>query len=152
MSEDEPVEGFVRRKRIRAGHRGSVTRIIGQLQTTLALESADTRKLKQLKQSLIEKSGILAKLDEDLSETVEDEQLEAEIEQADQIREEISLAVINIEESLAAIAAPTEEHSRRRRAEVSPSPPLEEDRLAALRSPMSTVDTLRTTTAPTRTG
>lgn len=55
VSDDEeqsPVERIVRKKRVRAGHRSSVTRIIGQLQD--ALESADVRKLKQLKQSLVE--------------------------------------------------------------------------------------------------
>ena len=39
--------------RMRAGHRGSVTRILGQLGD--ALTGSDTRKLKQLKLSLKEK-------------------------------------------------------------------------------------------------
>ena len=77
--EDErsSVEGITRKKRVRAGHRSSVTRIIGQLQN--ALNSDDARKLKQLKRSLNEKSSVLAKLDEELIDTTEEEQLETEI-------------------------------------------------------------------------
>ena len=58
MSDDRqrsPVEGSVRRNKLRAGHWRLVTRIIGS-----ALKSADVRKLKQLIQFLVEKSGILA--------------------------------------------------------------------------------------------
>ena len=103
--EQSLVEGFVRKK-VRASHRSSVTRIVGQLDNTL--KSADMRKLKQLKHSLAKKSSILARLNEEMIEATEEEQLEAEIEQADLIREKISLAVISIEETLEAIKASNE--------------------------------------------
>ena len=110
MSEDEtrpqPAELDVRKKRVRAGHRSSVTRIIGQLKN--ALESGDTRKLRQIKQSLTEKSSILAALDRDIIEVTGVEQIESEVEQSDLIQEEISLALISIEETLEAITAPTD--------------------------------------------
>ena len=97
--EDEwsPVKVITRKKRVRAGHRSSVARIIGQLQNVL--NSANTLKLKQLKQSLNEKSSVLAKLDEELIDGTEEEQLEAKIEQVDLVREDVSLAIITIEEN-----------------------------------------------------
>lgn len=80
MSEDgERAEALARRKRVRAGHRGSVTRILNQLSET---GSADVSELKQMKQSLLEKSDILAKLDGELIEVVDEDHLEMEIEQA----------------------------------------------------------------------
>ena len=83
-----------------------MTQIISQLKNVL--ESGDTRQLRQIKQSLTEKSSILATLDRDMIEVTEDKQLESEIEQSDLIKEEISLALISIEETLEAITAPTE--------------------------------------------
>ena len=97
------------------GHRSSVTRIISQLKN--ALESGDRRKLRQIKQSLTEKSSILATLDREMIEVTEDKQLESEIEQSDLIQEEISLALISIEETLEAITAPTEGPHRQRHTE-----------------------------------
>ncbi len=74
-----------------------VTRLTSQIAD--AVTSAGARKLKQLKGSLTKKRVTLAGLDDELLETV-DEELEAEIEQADRIQEDITLAVINIEEAL----------------------------------------------------
>ena len=135
MAEEEG-DSLARKKRVRAAHRGSVTRIIGQVEE--ALESADARRLKQLRQSLTDKSAILSKLDDELIEIVEEEQLESEVEQADLVREKISLAVIGIEEALEALAMPsrsTRRGTRRNptrgdsshRAEISPSGSSEEE-------------------------
>ena len=48
-------------------------------------------RLKQLRQTLSEKLDTLAALDAQLLEVTEEEQLEAEIEQADGLREKITL-------------------------------------------------------------
>lgn len=56
--------------------------------------------MKQLKQSLTDKLQVLSKLDEELIDLVRDEQLEQEVEQADLIRERISLAIISLDDRL----------------------------------------------------
>ena len=123
MTEEERfrMEGFERKKRVRAAHCGSVTRIISQLKD--ALNSADASKLKQLKQSLINKSNnVLGRLDDELIEGVDEEQLETEVEQADLITEKINLAIISIEEALEGLVIQgTRRSTRRHRAEASPS-------------------------------
>ena len=54
------------------------------------------------------KSDIPAKLDKEVIEVTEEEELEAEIEQANLIRERISPMVINIEQTLEVVhTAPT---------------------------------------------
>ena len=53
MSEEQRAEEAARKKRIRAAHRGSVTRLTAQLENVL--DSADARKMKQLRQSLTDK-------------------------------------------------------------------------------------------------
>ena len=92
---------LARKKRVRAAHRGSVTGIISQVEEAIA--SADACRLKQLRQSLSDKSSVLSKLDDELIELVEEEELEAEVEQADLIGKKISLTVINIEDTLRAL-------------------------------------------------
>ena len=99
-----------RKKRVRGAHRASVTRLISQLEE--AMESDDARRLKQLKQSLTDKTSVLAKLDDELIGLVEEEQLEAEVEQADLIRERIGLAIISIEDALEGLVAKTRETGR----------------------------------------
>lgn len=94
MASEEAGEATARRKEVRAAHRGLVTRLLGQLDE--ALELADVRRLKQLKQSLIDKLDILLKLDDELIQSVEEEQLDAEVEQADLIKEKVSFAVISM--------------------------------------------------------
>jgi len=74
MAEEEKRRLLARKKRVRAAHRGSVTRIIGQVEEAIA--SADTCRLKQLRQSLSDKSSVLSKLDDELIELVEEEELE----------------------------------------------------------------------------
>jgi hypothetical protein len=76
--------------------------------------------LKQLKHSLIEKSEILNKLDSELIEKTL-QLLEMEIEQADLVKKEISLAVINIDQALEAKAVPTRSSTRRVQWEASSS-------------------------------
>ncbi len=110
MEDDEASEIMARKKRVRAAHRGSVTKMIGRLND--ALGSSDVCRLKQLKQSLTDKLSVLSKLDDELIELVGEEQLEAEVEQADLIREDISLAVISIDDALNALVAPTRRTKR----------------------------------------
>ncbi len=99
----------IRTKRIRAAHRGAVTRLINQLEDSLT-----SAQLKQLKQSLLGKLDILSKLDGELLLHVEEEQLENEIEHADRVREKAELAIIHIEEELTKLARPIKSKRRSR--------------------------------------
>ena len=83
---------------LRAAHRRTVTRLVNQLDE--ALHSTDVGRLKNLKQTLSKKMTILSALDEGILAEVEEDQVEAEIEQADLIREEAELAIIGIDEAL----------------------------------------------------
>ena len=65
-----------------------------------ALAAANTGRLKQLKQSLSTKMKILAKMEDELLQLVEEEQLETEIEESDLFREKAELAIIAIDEAL----------------------------------------------------
>ena len=98
----------------RAGHRGTVTRVIGQLDD--ALEKKEAPKLRLLRRTLVDKSALLVRYDEDILNLVTDEEkVEEEIGRADIIQEEISLSVIRIDEALEALTrGGTHRHSRSR--------------------------------------
>ena len=68
MVDNEADDVTVQKRRVRAKNSGSVTRLIGQLDK--AVGSADTCRLKQLKQSLIAKLSIISRLDNELIELV----------------------------------------------------------------------------------
>ena len=89
MGDDEAGDVTAQKRRVRAAHWGSVTRLIGQFDE--ALGSADARRLKKLKQSFTGKLSILSRLDNELIELVEEEQLETEMEQAHLIEERLAL-------------------------------------------------------------
>ena len=118
--------GLTRKRRVRAAHRGSVTRLTDKLDEILI--SGDARRLRQLKQSLTDKQQVLSKLDDELIELVNDEHLEEEVEAADLIRERIGLAIISLDnalESLSTWRTPREAASPSR----SPLASVEERRL-----------------------
>ena len=82
----------------RAGHRGTVTRVIGQLDDVLEKEAP---KLRLLRRTLVDKSALLVRYNEDILNLVTDEEkVEEEIGRADIIQEKISLSVIRIDEAL----------------------------------------------------
>ncbi len=110
--EEEQFGATIRTKRIRAAHRGAVTRLINQLED--ALTSADVGRLKQLKQSLSGKLDTLSKLDEELLLRIEEDQLENEIEQADIVREKAELAIIHIDEEITKLTRPIKSKRRTR--------------------------------------
>ena len=106
------AEALVKRKRIRAGHRASATRIISEVEKTPSAEVPDNVKLALLKLTLNEKLETLRKLDDDIVDLTEDETaLEEEISLADSFKECIYAAVINIDRVTIAppfVAAPRE--------------------------------------------
>ena len=84
----ETAEGLSRKKKVRAAHRASVTRMIGQARETLEeSEGYEIAKLTQKKDALAAKAELLRKLDEEIVKVVNEDELESEIERADEIRE-----------------------------------------------------------------
>ena len=138
-------EGTLSRKRkVRAAHRASVTKMIAQAQELLQAEDGvEPRRLKQKREALAAKAGLLDKLDAEILEVVDENELEEEIDGADTVRERIDLAIIELDSALHASADEPErrrEHTRippaRHEArspqatptpEHSPDPPLSDD-------------------------
>ena len=86
------------RKKVRAGHKGSVKRILAEVRDMLESPQENSSKLSQQLQTLKEKREILTKLDADaLNDLVE------EITQADIYREGIDLAMVDIRDALSGI-------------------------------------------------
>lgn len=94
------AELLAKKRRIRGGHRVSASRMIQQVNETIAtrgVDSADNKRLLQLKFNLEEKLSTLKQLDEQILEMVEEEGVADEIEQADNFKERIYAAIIDIE-------------------------------------------------------
>ena len=90
------ADGLARKKRIRAGHRGSATRILNQLDTLVAAEETDLARLAQLRLSLEEKLETLKLLDSEILDLTEDD-LEEEIQQADTFKDGIYSAMVKMD-------------------------------------------------------
>ena len=96
-------EALARTKKVRAGHRSSATRLMNQLEGEYEIEDGPTLdRLKQCKVSLNEKLDKLRELDEQILALVKDENIESEIEQADQFKERIQQAVFRVEHKISA--------------------------------------------------
>ena len=93
----EPAEALSKKKRIRAGHRASATRILNRIEAVLADPPADLDNLAQLKLSLQEKLETLKLLDSEIVEVTHEDDLEYEIERADSYKEGVYRALINID-------------------------------------------------------
>ena len=82
------AEDLARKKRIRAGHKASATRMLNQIDGILADSTPDVSKLSQLKLSVQEKLETLKLLDGEILELVGDD-LVTEIKTADSFKEGI---------------------------------------------------------------
>lgn len=91
------AESLAKKKRIRAGHRASATRILNQIEGLLADTALDTSRLLPLKLSLSEKLETLKVLDGEVQDLVDEGGLVADIEQADSFKEDIYAAIVKID-------------------------------------------------------
>ena len=82
MSTKEWAALRTKRENVRRAHRASATRSINQIDN--AIESRDSQRLRQLKQSLANKLTVLARLDDEVIELTGEDELEYEVEQADE--------------------------------------------------------------------
>ena len=80
---------LVKQKKIRAGHRASTTRILGQIDPCLAAVPFEASKVTQCKRSLESKLQALTTVDHEILDLTEDDGVEAEIVQADEVKESI---------------------------------------------------------------
>ena len=91
----------MRKRKVRAGHKGSITRIIPQVHEMLDSEEKDETKLTQQLQTLKEKRKTLSKIDLEILDLLTDEQeIVNEITQANAFRESADLTVIQIQSAL----------------------------------------------------
>ena len=100
------TEELARKKRLRAGHRASTTRILGQVQPSIADDPLDVPKITQLKRSLEDKLVSLSGLDERILELTPEDAIETEIVQADEIKERIYVALSELDHCLSPKAIP----------------------------------------------
>ena len=103
------AEELSRKRRTRGGHRSTATRIITSAIKVLATGDLSeiakhAVKLNQQKASLQEKRTILRQLDMEILTLVDEAEIEAEIERADLVEENIQLAIANIDHALSSNA------------------------------------------------
>ena len=97
------AEALAKKKRIRGGHRASATRMVQLVSEMIAAfvhdptSELNTRRLLQLKMSLGEKLGTLKGLDGEILDSVEEDDVADEIEQADAFKEKIYAATVDID-------------------------------------------------------
>ena len=98
------IEGFAQKRKVRVAHRGSVTRIVGQVYESLESgEALNLSRLRQQKSLLSGKLDVLLKLDDELIEMVAEDN---EVERADIIKEKIGLCIMDIDQALERASSP----------------------------------------------
>ena len=99
------AEELARKRRQRAGHRSSAKRIISSVIDVLgggdiSRVREHEIKLKQQRDSLQQKLNTLRQLDAEILDLVAEEEIEGEIKRADLLKENVQLAIANIENAL----------------------------------------------------
>ena len=98
---------LVHKKRVRGGHKASVTVMITMVEETLAVDPIDTAKLTKLKMSLQDKIPVLNRLDEDVLGLLEtDVAVADDITQSDTFKGDIYAAIVNIDQHISARSPP----------------------------------------------
>ena len=105
-------EELSRKKRVRAGHRASATRMINKASSLLEDESPNLMTLSQLKLSLQEKLDVLKHLDEEILELVDEDSVADEIQQSDGFKEQVYAIMVRVDSC-----------GRRSRTATPPAPP-----------------------------
>lgn len=91
------AEELARKKRVRAGHRASATRMVTRATALLDDDHPDPTKRSQLKLSLQEKLDVLKQLDGEILGLVDEEVVADEIEQSDGFKEEVYTALVRLD-------------------------------------------------------
>ena len=88
---------LARKQKIRGGHRSSATRTTNSIDTLLADGEPAPAHLAQLKLSLEEKLSTLTKLDSEILDLTEDDDVDAEIQEADEFKDRMYGAIVRLE-------------------------------------------------------
>ena len=136
---------LARKKKTRSGHRASTTRLVNQAVTAMGAEDVDTDQLSLIKQMLVEKMETLKVLDGELAELVPDEELEEEIQRADEYKERVYGVLAKLNKAVGPITTPPPTTVSR----TEPLPPAER-RLPAVETghPVTEPRTVPTETPP----
>lgn len=116
---------LTKKKRIRGGHRASVTKMLSQVDEILdslklGFDDASALKLVQQKSALAGKIEVLSRLDEEIVELIENEDdLEQEIIGADTTREKIDITILSIDSALESLKCERPRELRRVQSSVS---------------------------------
>ena len=89
---------LAKKKRVRAGHRASVSRMVKKAEELLAADHPNIIRLSQLRLSLKEKLDVLGQLDGEILNLVEEEKaVTDEIEQSDELKEGVYSILVRID-------------------------------------------------------
>ena len=91
------AEELAKKKPVRAGHKSSATRMIGNAEDLLKTAGSDILRLTQSSRSLKEKLDVLTTLDNEIVNLVDEGAVADEIEQADTFKEGIYSTMVKIE-------------------------------------------------------
>ena len=100
------MEALTKKKRNRAGHKSSATKIMRQIDELLATDTPDKARLSLLRLSLKEKLETIKGLDAEVIDLIEDDSLADEIEQADGYKETIFASLIKNDKLMESVPVP----------------------------------------------
>ena len=100
------METLARKKKIHEGHRASATRTVTQIYEVIENPSNPESTLTQCKTALEEKLETVPQLDSEILDSVEEGEVENEIEQADVFKEKVQRAIIDTTGTIAAKETP----------------------------------------------
>ena len=102
------AEALPKKRRTRAAHKASATRLMAQIGEIVAAEEPDTSRLEALRASLKSKLETIGVLDTEIVDLMEDEaEMITEVEQADLYKETIFSALLKADKLLEAARAPS---------------------------------------------
>ena len=116
----ESEEALVRKKKVRAGHQGSATRLIAQAEAAEPRNSVD---LELAVANLKKKLDVLTPLDAEILELTTDDDIEAEIDHANQYHENIQRILSKLNKVLITPAPRTEHTPRVKSTPAAPTAP-----------------------------
>ena len=111
---------LARKKRVRGGHKASVTKMVRKAEELLTAEPPDVAHLLQIKMSLKEKLTVLERLDAEILELVDSEKdVTEEIEHSDVFKQDMYAALVRIEQLSQRQSTPDPSHSTPRSSPLS---------------------------------
>ena len=107
MTDEAAAALLARKKRTRSGHRASTSRFVNQATTALEESDVDTDQLSLINRMLVEKIETLKVLDSELADLVPDDELEEEIQRADEYKEKVYGIMAKLKKALGTSPAST---------------------------------------------